>query len=142
MKASYLCPLSSSNPASLAILGSVSCGFPSPAADYQESELSLDDLVGIRPTSSIFLFRANGDSMIDAGIHDGDVLVVDKAKGSASGDVVIACLNSEFLVKRLIIEDGNRVLLMPENPKYKPITIGEDETLSVWGVCLWVLHKL
>jgi DNA polymerase V len=142
MKATYLCPTSSSDPVPLAMLGAVSCGFPSPAADYEESELSLDQLVGIRPTSSIFLFRANGDSMTEAGIHDGDVLVVDKAKTAASGDVVIACLNNEFLVKRLIIQGDGRVLLMPENPKYKPISIGEGEILSVWGACLWVLHKL
>lgn len=134
--------LASANPAMLQMLGQVSCGFPSPAADFQQPDLSLDQLVGIRPTSSIFLFRACGDSMINAGIHDGDVLVVDKAKQAQLGEVVLAILSAEFLVKRLEEDEQGRAVLVAENPDYPPIIMGDDEPLEVWGVCIWVLHKL
>lgn len=142
VKAHFLSAAGSNSCIPLGFLGRVSCGFPSPAADYHEPDLSLDDLVGISPTSSIFLFRASGDSMIDAGIHDDDILIVDKAKTAAEGDVVIACLEGEFLVKRLMRDEESRPILMPENKRYRPIIVGEGETLLVWGVCVWVLHKL
>lgn len=124
------------------MLGQVSCGFPSPAADYQQPDLSLDQLVGISPTSSIFLFRACGDSMIQAGIHDGDILVVEKSKQARSGKIVLAIVGSEFLVKRLRKEDDGTIFLQAENPAYPPIRLGEDETLEIWGVCRSVLHNL
>lgn len=142
VKAHFLSAAGSNSCISLGFLGRVSCGFPSPAADYHEPDLSLDDLVGISPTSSIFLFRASGDSMIDAGIHDDDILIVDKAKAAVEGDVVIACLEGEFLVKRLMRDEESRPILIPENKRYRPIIVGEGETLLVWGVCVWVLHKL
>lgn len=128
-------------PAALPMLGQVSCGFPSPAADYQQPDLSLDQLVGIRATSSIYLFRASGDSMRGAGVFDGDVLVVDKARQAQPGDVVLAVVGPEFLVKRLVVDAG-RVSLIAENPAFPPIHFGDDEQLEVWGVCVWVLHSL
>lgn len=122
--------------------GQASCGFPSPAADYQEPDLSLDQLVGITPTSSIFLFRAWGNSMMGAGIHDGDVLVVDKAKQAQPGNVVLAVVGAEFLVKRLQVDGQGRAMLVAEHEGYAPIVLVEDEILEVWGVCRWVLHGL
>ncbi|MGM8936640.1 LexA family protein [Pseudomonas neustonica] len=122
--------------------GQASCGFPSPAADYQVPELSIDQLVGIGPTSSIFLFRAWGDSMTGAGIYDGDVLVVDKSKQHKIGNVVLAVVGPEFLVKRLQEDEQGRAVLVAENEQYQPIMLGEDEPLEVWGVCRWVLHEL
>lgn len=122
--------------------GQASCGFPSPAADYQVPDLSIDQLVGIGPTSSIFLFRAWGDSMTGAGIHDGDVLVVDKAKQPQPGNVVLAVVGPEFLVKRLQVDEQGRPILVAENTRYQPIVLGDDEPLEVWGVCSWVLHGL
>lgn len=112
------------------------------AADYQEPDLSLDQLVGITPTSSIFLFRAWGDSMVGAGIHDGDVLVVDKAKQAQPGNVVLAVVGSEFLVKRLQVDRAGRAVLLAENDRNAPIALGEDELLEVWGVVRRVLHGL
>lgn len=122
--------------------GQASCGFPSPAADYQEPDLSLDALVGIRPSSSLFLLRAWGESMREAGIHNGDILVVDKARQAQPGDVVVAVLGAEFVVKRLAVDGEGRPLLVAENPDYAPIRLCEDEPLEVWGVCRWVLHSL
>lgn len=143
MNADLLCSLSA-NPTALQLPrgGQASCGFPSPAADYQEPDLSLDELVGIRPTSSIFLLRAWGDSMHDAGIHDGDVLVVDKGLQAKQGDVVVAVIGAEFVVKRLEVDAEGCPVLVAENPDYAPIKLGEGEALEVWGVCVWVLHRL
>lgn len=143
MNADLLCSLSA-NPSAFQLPrgGQASCGFPSPAADYQEPDLSLDALVGIRPTSSIFLLRAWGESMQGAGIHDGDVLIVDKALEARVGDVVVAVIGAEFVVKRLEVDAEGCPVLSAENPGYAPIKLGEGEALEVWGVCVWVLHRL
>ncbi|EMO9521388.1 LexA family protein [Pseudomonas aeruginosa] len=122
--------------------GQVSCGFPSPAADYQVPDLSLDALVGLTPTSSMFLFRAWGHSMTGAGIYDGDVLIVDRAAKASPGKVVVAVVGAEFLVKRLAQDASGRLYLHADNPSHKPITLADDEILEVWGVCRWNLHCL
>jgi len=141
MAAHFIATLSTAH-ASAPFGGQVSCGFPSPAADYQQPDLSLDQLAGITPTSSIFLFRACGNSMVGAGIHDGDILVVDKAKAPQPGNVVLAILGAEFLVKRLQFTREGKAMLLAENDDYPPIVLGDDEVLEVWGVCVWVLHAL
>ena len=143
MNASLLCDLTA-NPSTgrVQLGGQASCGFPSPAADYQEPDLSLDALVDIRPTSSIFLLRAWGESMKDAGIHDGDVLVVDKALDARRGDIVVAVLGAEFVVKRLDYDTDGVLALCAENPDYAPIRVADGESVEVWGVCTWVLHSL
>ncbi len=102
----------------------------------------MDQLVGITPTSSIYLFHACGHSMIGAGIHDGDILVVDKAKAPQPGDVVLAIVGAEFLVKRLQYDREGRAMLVAENDQYPPLVLGDGEELEVWGVCVWVLHAL
>jgi DNA polymerase V len=135
-----LSPGASNHPLPLA--GPVSCGFPSPAADYAVPDLSLDELVGIRPTSSIFLFRAAGDSMCGAGIRDGDILVVDKAREAKAGDVVLAIIGCEFTLKMLSKDERGNFYLAAANPAYPPIVLGEGETLEVWGVCIWSLHQI
>lgn len=129
-------------PQPLQLCGQGSCGFPSPAADYQAPDLSLDELVGIRPSSSIFLMRAWGDSMRDVGIFDGDVLVVDKAKEAQPGDVVVAVVGADFVVKTLIRDAQGVCMLAPANPAYRPLQLGDGEVLEIWGVCCWVLHGL
>lgn len=143
MKAALISHLASTpNPRRLPLGGQVSCGFPSPAADYQQPDLSLDQLVGISPSSSIFLFRAWGDSTQGAGIFDGDTLVVDKGRRAQPGDVVLAVIGAEFLVKRLRLDGAGRPVLAAENPRYPSVQVGEGEELEIWGVCMWVLHKL
>lgn len=126
----------------LPLAGQVSCGFPSPAADYAMPDLSLDELVGISPTASVFMFQACGDSMVNAGIHDGDILVVDKGKQANVGDVVLAIIGNEFTVKRLSKDKHGNYCLVAENPAFAPIVLGEAETLEIWGVCRWSLHQL
>lgn len=109
-----------------------SAGFPSPAQDHLEREISLDEILQIRAPHT-YLVRAGGDSMIRAGIHDGDLMVVDRSREAEPGDIVIAAVNGEPTVKRLA-KDGNQVVLRAENPRYAPRYILEGDELLVWGV--------
>lgn len=117
----------------------VSAGFPSPATDYIELELDFNSLLVSRP-SSTFCVRVLGESMKDANIHTGDILVVDKALNAKSGAIVVAILNGEFVVKRLMIE-GKHYMLVPENPSYKTIHINSDDDFEIWGIVTYVIHK-
>ncbi len=110
----------------------VPAGFPSPAQDHLEREISLDEILDIRAPQT-YLVRAAGDSMEGAGIFDGDLMVVDRSREGQPGDIVIAALNSEPLVKRLTY-DGKQVVLRAENPRYAPRYILEGDELSIWGV--------
>lgn len=110
----------------------VPAGFPSPAQDHIEREISLDELLGLRLPQT-FLVRVAGDSMIGAGIFDGDLGVVDRAIEAKAGDIVIAALNNEPLVKRLHKEHGGYVL-RSENPAYAPRPVLAGDEFSVWGV--------
>lgn len=110
----------------------VAAGFPSPADDYIEGRLSLDEHL-IQNKDSTFFVRAKGNSMVGAGIFDGDLLVVDKSLTPSSGDIVIAIVDAELTVKRFIKRDG-KVKLKPENPKFMEMVLQDGQELSVWGV--------
>lgn len=127
---SYKLPLYSSK---------VQAGFPSPGDDYIEQYLDLNQQLVKHPATT-FILTATGDSMIGAGIHSGDLLLVDKSLEAQHGKIVIAALNGELTVKRLS-KEGARVQLIPENPKYKPIDITEEEDLIIWGVVTYVIHR-
>ncbi|MGI9275675.1 MAG: LexA family protein [Endozoicomonas sp.] len=116
------------------------CGFPSPAADYLEDHLSLDQLLVQHPAATFFA-RAQGHSMIGAGIHDSDLLIIDRSLTARSGDIVIALLDGELLVKRLK-RDGENVVLLSEHPDYPPVDLKSEQTLDVWGVVTQVIHSL
>lgn len=132
--------LQAPNAATLPMLGRAACGFPSPAEEYAEPALSLDELCGVgRP--SLFILIASGDSMRDLGVFDGDYLVVDKAKEPRTGSVVVARIGADFTVKRYGFSDGLPVLI-PANPAYQTIKVGEYEDAEIWGVVLWNLHRL
>ena len=118
----------------------VACGFPSPAQDYVEDRLDLNRLA-VRHPSATYFIKVSGDSMIGAGIGDGDLLVVDRSVEAGHRKVVIAALEGELTVKRLLRRDG-RVLLAPENPRFAPIDITESEFVHIWGVVTYVVHKL
>lgn len=117
----------------------VQAGFPSPADDYIERYLDLNAEY-IKHPSSTFLVTATGESMRDAGIFDGDVLLVDKSLEATDGAIVIAALNGELTVKRLSRQKG-RVQLIPANPKFPPIEITEELDVVIWGVVTLVLHR-
>ena len=110
----------------------VSAGFPSPAEDYIEQRLDLNELL-IKNPSATFFVRVNGDSMTGAGINHNDILVVDRSLNPVSGKIVIAIVNGEFTVKRLI-KTGDSFKLVAENPNYPPVEISEGATCEVWGV--------
>jgi len=122
-------------------LSPVSCGFPSPADDYIESPLDLNEYLVTRPAATFFV-RAKGDSMIDAGISEGDLLIIDRSIKARSGHVVLAILNGEFTLKRWQIDKNGSYWLFPENKNYKPIQVTDESEFSVWGVAVHCIHKL
>ncbi len=117
----------------------VSAGFPSPATDYCERKLDLNELCIQKPAATYFV-RAQGDSMIDAGIFPGDVLVIDRSIDASHGDIVIASVNGELTVKRLETKPQTR--LVPMNSQHAPIVIPEDADLEIFGVATNVIHSL
>ncbi len=116
----------------------VPAGFPSPGDDYIDQTLDLNELV--KHPSDTYLVKVEGDSMINAGIYDGDILVVDRALEADNNKVVVANLDGELTVKRLSIK-GTSVLLMPDNPKYDPIEIRPLSDFRIMGVVTFVIHK-
>lgn len=118
----------------------VSAGFPSPADDYIENKLDLNKLMVAHPESTYFV-KVSGDSMINAGINNGDILVVDRSLEVKNNSIIIAALNGELTVKRFK-KDKNKVVLAPENPKYKEITISSEDSFEVWGVVCYVIHRI
>ncbi len=122
------------------ILSRISAGFPSPADDYIENNLSISELL-IKNQLSTFLMKASGVSMIEAGINDGDVLVVDRSLEARSRDIVIAIFEGNLTVKRLIIKADGSAILKSENPLYKNILISEYTELEIWGVVTSSIHQ-
>ena len=117
----------------------IPAGFPSPAEGYIEKRLDLNDLVVKHPNATFFV-RVVGESMIDAGINSGDILVVDRAAEPRDGKVVVAVWNGEFTVKKLKIVD-QKVYLIAENPAFPKLAVGENEDIQVWGVVTHVIHQ-
>jgi len=115
-------------------LSRVPAGFPSPADDYLEGELDLNELLIQHPAATFFV-RLAGDSMVNAGLFDGDILVVDRAVTASHGHIVVAVIEGEMTVKRLYSQ-GGCVELRPENPAYTPIVFGEGCELVIWGVVI------
>ena len=118
----------------------VSAGFPSPADDNLEKTLDLNSYLIKRPAATFFV-RVNGDSMINAGINDNDILVVDRSIKPSHGKVIIAVLDGQMTVKRLHKRSG-KIILMPENDLYKPIEIQNHMNVEIWGVVTSSVHFL
>ena len=116
----------------------VPAGFPSPADDYVDQRLDLNDLVE-RPAATFFV-KVTGDSMTGASIHDGDLLMVDRSLPPTDGKIVIAGVNGELTVKRLSLK-ADEVWLMPENPAYPPLQLKEGQDCVIWGVVTRVIHS-
>ena len=118
----------------------VAAGFPSPADDYIEGTLDLNEHLIKRPAATFFV-RADGDSMIGAGIHSGDILVVDRSLEPRDRKIVVAVLSGEFTVKRLEKKDGT-LRLLPENNAFPSFDIIDDMDFEIWGVVTSVIHAL
>ena len=118
----------------------VAAGFPSPADDYIEKSLDLNELLVQKPAATFFV-RAQGESMLGAGIHPNDILVVDRSIDPVPGKIVICALNGELTVKRLERHNG-QWQLKAENPAYADIVIYEALEMVIWGVVTNVIHAL
>lgn len=118
----------------------VSAGFPSPADDFMDMKLDLNREL-IKNPASTFYARVSGVSMIDEGINDGDLLVIDKSVEPYNGCLAVAYIDGEFTLKRFE-HHGDHALLVPANKNYKPITITEDNDFMIWGVVRYVIKKV
>jgi len=134
--------LTKDNPTELSIpifTSRVQAGFPSPADDHLEDALDLNTHL-IHHKEATFFVKAQGDSMLGAGIQQGDILIVDKSLSAKSGKIVIAVVDGEFTVKRLHKYKGN-ITLKAENPDFEDIKIGGTDELIIWGVVTSVIHQ-
>jgi len=116
----------------------VQAGFPSPAADFEGLTISFDKEVFGTSPSTTFCARVTGDSMKNAGIHNNDVVVVDRLLEPQDGDIAVCVINSEFTLKTIKI-DKDCIWLLPENENYSPIKVTQDDEFTVWGI---VTHTL
>ena len=118
----------------------VSAGFPSPADDFKELRISIDREV-VKNEEATFYARVAGESMQGAGLDDGDLLVIDRSKEPQDNSIAVCFVDGEFTVKRLKVE-ADCIYLIPENKKYKPIQVTEDNELIIWGVVTFVVKKV
>jgi DNA polymerase V len=115
-------------------------GFPSPADDYVERQLDLNEHL-VRNRQATFFLRVRGDSMIGAGIYDGDLLIVDRSLKATHKKIVVAVVQGELLVKRLLHVD-KKIFLAAENPSYAPIEVTSELGFEVWGVVTHAIHEV
>lgn len=125
---------------SLPIADSVSAGFPSPAEEYIELNLDLNKAL-VKNPGATFYARVKGTSMQDAGIHDGDILIVDKSLAAGNGKKAVCFIDGEFTLKTLKIEE-DQIWLMPANANYQPIPVTENNDFTVWGIVTYVIKKM
>ena len=118
----------------------ISAGFPSPADDFKEIRISLDKAL-IRNQESTFYARVSGDSMENAGLSDGDLIVIDRSIDPQNNKIAVCFLDGEFTVKRIIKKDG-KLYLKPENKNYSIIEIKKENQLLIWGIITYVIKNL
>ncbi|MEO6904315.1 MAG: translesion error-prone DNA polymerase V autoproteolytic subunit [Bacteroidia bacterium] len=117
----------------------IHAGLPSPADDYIDDTIDLPKLL-IKNPFSTFVLRVKGHSMVDAGIFDKSVIIVDSSLEAANGDIAVCIIDGEFTLKRISKVD-DRLYLLPENNNFKPIEVKEGSTFSIWGILTWVLSE-
>ena len=118
----------------------IKAGFPSPAADFDESKISLDNVL-VKNREATFYAKASGTSMIGAGIDDGDILVIDRSLEPKNNKIAVCCIDGEFTIKRIVVaKDG--VYLTPENPAFQPIKVTDENELIIWGIVTYVIKSM
>jgi len=122
------------------VFTSVAAGFPSPADDYLEKTLNLQELLVQHPIATFFV-RVKGQSMLGAGIHDGDILVVDRSLEPRHGKIAIVVIDAEFTVKRLA-KRGGKLFLVPENDQFAELEIKAEMDFDVWGIVTSIIHRV
>ena len=118
----------------------IAAGFASPADDHLDNPIDLNKMMVPKPAAT-FMLKLEGDSMIGAGIHDGDMLVIDRSKNAVNGSVVIAVVHGELTVKRQQ-RDAAGIQLVPENPEFKAVQIKDESDLVIWGCVTHAIHPL
>ena len=118
----------------------ISAGIPSPASDFEESRISLEKVV-VKNKEATFYAKVSGESMKDAGLDDGDILVIDRSEELKNNKIAVCYLNGDFTVKRVRIEKDH-IYLIPENKNYDPIKVTEENEFIVWGVVTYVVKKV
>ena len=118
----------------------ISAGFPSPADDFKEIRISLDKEL-VKNKEATFYARVDGNSMIGAGLEDGDLLIIDRSLYPENGKIAVCLIDGDFTVKR-IKKEKEKLYLLPENKKYKPIEIKEENELIIWGIVEYVIKKV
>lgn len=121
------------------LVDGLKAGFPSPAQDYMDLAFDLNQEL-VRNPSSTFYGRVSGTSMVDAGIHDGDILVIDRSIEPADGLRAVCFIDGEFTIKTLKVTP-DAVYLMPANREFSPIKINEQNNFMVWGIVTYIIHK-
>ena len=139
-KLTFLKPEKENNIGQWLVEQGISAGFPSPADDFKEIRISLDKEL-VKNKEATFYARVSGDSMFGAGLDDGDLLVIDRSLNPENGRIAVCLVDGEFTVKR-IKKEKNKLFLMPENKKYKPIELKEENELIIWGVVEYVIKKV
>jgi DNA polymerase V len=139
-KLTFFCPNFESEIQIPYITEGVSAGFPSPAADFMETCIDLNKELSENPLATFYI-KVKGNSMIDAGINDKDVLVVDRSLEPQNNKIAICCIDGEFTVKRIQLEK-DCLYLMPENQSYEPIKVTEENQLIIWGMVTYVIKKV
>ena len=122
------------------IKDTVSAGFPSPAGDFMENSIDLNKELSKNPLATFYI-KVSGNSMIDAGIENDDVLVVDKSLEPQNNKIAVCFIDGEFTVKRILVKK-NTMFLMPENKNYSPIEIKEENQILIWGIVTYVIKSM
>jgi DNA polymerase V len=117
----------------------VSAGFPSPAEDYTEQRIDLNSIL-IKNPSSTFYAKVNGNSMKDAGVYDGDIVIIDKSLTPGHDSLLVCFIDGEFTLKK-VRKVNDDLFLIPENPDFRPIKISPESDFRLWGVVTYTIHK-
>ena len=118
----------------------ISAGFPSPAGDYKQERISLDKEL-IKNQEATFFARVSGESMVNAGLEDGDLIIIDRSIEPENNKIAVCYIDGEFTVKRVVTKKGN-LYLKPENENYKEIKIIEGNELIIWGIVTYVIKRI
>tara|TARA_B100001113_G_C20665476_1_gene429757 strand:- start:40 stop:474 length:435 start_codon:yes stop_codon:yes gene_type:complete len=139
-KLTFLKPEKGNNLGQWLVEQGISAGFPSPADDFKEIRISLDKEL-VKNKEATFYARVSGDSMENAGLSDGDLIVIDRSIDPQNNKIAVCFLDGEFTVKRIIKKDG-KLYLKPENKNYSIIEIKKENQLLIWGIITYVIKNL